>query len=55
MDLQNIIPKDGPAVEEVQKYIKKYIDEILNTKSSFTAKIPVRKDKLREYFCNILI
>ena len=29
MDLQNIIPKDGPAVEEVQKYIKKYIDEVI--------------------------
>ena len=29
MDLQNIIPKDGPAIEEVQKYIKKYIDEII--------------------------
>ena len=24
MDLQNIIPKDGPAIKEVQKYIKKY-------------------------------
>ena len=29
MDLQNIIPEDGPAIEEVQKYIKKYIDEII--------------------------
>ena len=29
MDLQNIIPKDGPAIEEVQKYIKKYIDEVI--------------------------
>ena len=42
-----------PKKEDVRR-IKKYIDEILNTKSSFTAKIPVRKDKLREYFCNIL-
>ena len=29
MDLQNIIPKDGPAIEEVQKYITKYIDEVI--------------------------
>ena len=29
MDLQNIIPEDGPAIEEVQKYIKKYIDEVI--------------------------
>ena len=29
MDLQNIIPKDGPTIEEVQKYIKKYIDEVI--------------------------
>ena len=29
MDLQNIIPKDGPAIEEVQKYIKKYVDEVI--------------------------
>jgi len=29
MDLQNIIPKDGPAIEEVQKYIKKYTDEVI--------------------------
>ena len=29
MDLQNIIPKDGPAIKEVQKYIKKYIDEVI--------------------------
>ena len=29
MDLQNIIPKDGPAIEEVQKFIKKYIDEVI--------------------------
>ena len=29
MDLQNIIPTDGPAIEEVQKYIKKYIDEVI--------------------------
>ena len=29
MNLQNIVPKDGPSIEEVQKYIKKYIDEII--------------------------
>ena len=29
MDLQNIIPKNGPSIEEVQKYIKKYIDEVI--------------------------
>jgi len=29
MDLQNIIPKDGPHEEEVQKYIHKYTNEII--------------------------
>ena len=29
MNLQNIVPKDGPSIKEVQKYIKKYIDEII--------------------------
>jgi len=39
--------------ENVKK-IKKYIDEILNTKSSLTAKRPVPQDRLRELFCTIL-
>jgi hypothetical protein len=39
--------------ENVKK-IKKYIDEILNTKSSLTAKRPVKQDKLRQSFCTIL-
>ncbi len=29
MNLQNIVPKDGPSIEEVQKYIKKYTDETI--------------------------
>ena len=29
MNLQNIIPKDGPDLEEVEKYINKYADEII--------------------------
>tara|TARA_Y100000590_G_scaffold392124_1_gene469327 strand:+ start:25 stop:873 length:849 start_codon:yes stop_codon:yes gene_type:complete len=29
MNLQNIIPKNGPAIEEVKKYINKYTDEII--------------------------
>ena len=40
--------------EENVKKIKKYIDEILNTKSSLTAKRPVPQDRLRELFCTIL-
>ena len=36
------------------KKIKKYIDEILNTKSSLTAKRPVKQDKLRGLFCTVL-
>ena len=39
--------------ENVKK-IKKYIDEILNTKSSLTAKRPVKQDKLRGLFCTVL-
>ena len=42
-----------PKKEDVRK-IKKYIDEILNTKSSFTAKRPTKKDRIRSYFCVIL-
>ena len=29
MHLQNIIPKNGPALEEVEKYINKYTNEII--------------------------
>ena len=36
------------------KKIKKYIDEILNTKSSLTAKRPLKQDKLRDSFCSLL-
>ena len=36
--------------KENVKKIKKYIDEILNTKSSLTAKRPVKQDKLKNYF-----
>jgi hypothetical protein len=40
--------------KENVKKIKKYIDEILNTKSSLTAKRPVKKNKLKELFCTVL-
>ena len=36
------------------KKIKKYIDEILNTKSRITAKRPLKQDKLRDSFCSLL-
>ena len=39
--------------KEVKK-IKKYIDEILNTKSSLIAKRPLKQDKLKKLFCNML-
>jgi hypothetical protein len=39
--------------ENVKK-IKKYIDEVLNTKSSLTAKRPLKRDKLKKEFCTIL-
>ena len=29
MHLENIIPKNGPALEEVEKYINKYTNEII--------------------------
>ena len=29
MNLEKIIPKDGPSIEEVKKYIKKYSNEII--------------------------
>ena len=29
MNLENIIPKDGPSIEEVKKYIKKYTNELI--------------------------
>ena len=40
--------------KENVKKIKKYIDEVLNTKSSLTAKRPVKQDKLRKLFCTAL-
>ena len=39
--------------ENVKK-IKKYIDEVLNTKSSLSAKRPVKQDKLKKLFCTVL-
>ena len=39
--------------ENVKK-IKKYIDEILNTKSSLTAKRHLKQDKLKKLFCEVL-
>ena len=36
------------------KKIKKYIDEVLNTKSSLTAKRPLKQDKLKKLFCTVL-
>ena len=39
--------------ENVKK-IKKYIDEVLNTKSNFIAKRPLKQDKLKQLFCNVL-
>ena len=39
--------------KEVKK-IKKYIDEILKTNSSLTAKRPLKQDKLRKLFCTAL-
>ncbi len=39
---------------ESVKKIKKYIDEILNTKSSLIAKRPLKQDKLRKLFCTVL-
>ena len=29
MNLEKIIPKDGPSVKEVEKYIEKYSNEII--------------------------
>ena len=40
--------------KENVKKIKKYIDEILNTKSSLTAKRPVKQNKLKKLFCTVL-
>ena len=40
--------------KENVKKIKKYIDEILNTTSSLTAKRPLKQDKLKKLFCTAL-
>ena len=40
--------------KENVKKIKKYIDEILNTKSSLTDKRPLKQDKLKKLFCTAL-
>ena len=29
MNLEKIIPKDGPSIEEVEKYVKKYSNELI--------------------------
>ena len=40
--------------KESVKKIKKYIDEVLDTKSSLTAKRPLKQDKLKKLFCTVL-
>ena len=40
--------------KENVKKIKKYIDEVLNTKSSLTAKRPLKQNKTKKHFCTIL-
>ena len=40
--------------KENVKKIKKYIDEVLNTKSSLIAKRPVKQDKIKRLFCTVL-
>ena len=49
MNLQNIVPKDGPSIKEVQKYIKKYIDEIIVIKCGGSVLL---KENLFEQFIN---
>ena len=29
MEIEKIVPKDGPSIEEVNKYIDKYKDELI--------------------------
>ena len=29
MELEKILPKDGPPIEEVQKYVQKYKNELI--------------------------
>ena len=29
MNIENILPKEGPSIEEVKKYIEKYSNEII--------------------------
>ena len=29
MNIENIMPKDGPSIYEVEKYIKKYSNELI--------------------------
>ena len=40
--------------KENVKKIKKYIDEVLNTTSSLSAKRPLKQDKLKKLFCEVL-
>ena len=40
--------------KENVKKIKRYIDEVLNTKSNLTAKRPVKQDKIKKLFCTAL-
>ena len=53
-DLNYINNEKVMSKKENVKKIKKYIDEVLNTKSSLTAKRPVKQDKLKKLFCTVL-
>ena len=45
MNLENIIPKDGPAIQEVQKYINKYTDELCDSVSPLAVSYHSSKTK----------
>ena len=60
MDLENIIPNTGPAINEVKKYINKYNNEIIVIKCGGSVLLDVRLVCLFApmswvcFFCHIL-
>ena len=46
-ELEKILPKDGPSIEEVNKYLDKYNDEFIVIKCCLLYTSPSPRDKHR--------
>ena len=53
MNLEKIIPKDGPSIEEVEKYVKKYSNELIVIKCG--GSVLIDKNLFNQFIENIAV